>query len=472
MNNNLKQIVLNTISKHKMKANVKNIIVACSGGADSMALLHLLHSQKKALCINVCALHLNHNLRGESAFFDAQIVKDFCQKHEIILHEKVLNWQMIDDKNASENNLRKLRYEFFNEVLKQNENSVIATAHNENDNAETVLLHIARGAGLKGACGIPYKREKIIRPLLNVNRAQIEEYIKKHNIKFANDETNASLKYARNRVRNEIIPQLKKINSDAQGAIVRFSQNMQIADDYINIQACELLKSAKISNVAGESGYNANILKGAHEAILNEVCHILISLHADANFAKMSLLKNAIINGFGSVELNKKITINASQNFIRTVYTDENKKCENENINTQNQNWQISFENIKNGDEITDLNGEKLYINITKYEETVNFKKISEKHLKNIADYGKITKAAIFRTIKANDMFCMANSNCTKMLKKIYSEKKFSINLRQTNPVLAIDNKIIWVNNLGFAKGFSPDENTKYTIQINNYSHE
>ncbi len=464
MAKNLQEIVFNTIIEHNMLKNAKNVIVACSGGADSMALLHVLNILKDKFEITIKAAHLNHNLRGEDSLNDAKTVKDYCSINDIFLYESTLNWDDLNKNSNSENALRNLRYEFFEKVLCNEKNAVIATAHNKNDNAETLFFNIIRGSSLKGACAIPYLRKNIIRPLLDANRIDIEAYLNQNNIQYCFDKTNNSLQYSRNRIRHNIMPEVLNLNPSALNSISRFIKNAQCANDYINLQANLLLKKAEIKNAVNEKGYNAEILGNAHDAVLSEVCRILISQYIDASESKIEFLKHAIIEKTGALELNKNVTINVSQGFLRLQT-----KINNDNsLAFVNKNLPIPLNKFKNSDYLTNFNGEKLFINITNYENSVNFHNFSKNHLKNVADYGKIDKSAIFRTISANDKFCPMFSNCTKLLKKIYSENKFSLDFRKNNLILAIDNEVLWVYGLGFSNKLRIIESTKKIITINN----
>ncbi len=469
--NNIKQIILNTIIEHNMLNNVKNIIVACSGGADSIALLHVLNSMKQQLNVNVQAAHLNHNVRGMASQKDALAVKHFCGEHNIFLHEKTVNWQNEDAADKSENNLRNIRYEFFEQLIQGNEHSVLATAHNKNDNAETLLFNLTRGAGLNGACGIPFCRGKIVRPLLNVQRSDIEEYLQAHKISYCTDESNFSLEYSRNKIRHSVLPQLLSINPDAINALSKFISAANIDCEFIKIEADKMQKACEIENCAKEKGYDAKMLKTLHSAILTRICYNLISQYTDADEKKINILKDAIINSKGALELNKNVTISVSQGFVRVINQTQNfcGQTQQTQINETGEatnNWRITLEGLNNSNNITLLDGELLYIKITNCEKTVNFKKHNKNHLKNIADYGKIEKNAVFRTINAGDKFCAMFSNCTKTLKKVYSEHKYSLNLRQTNPVLASGNDILWAKGLGFANSLIADENTKTVCEI------
>lgn len=206
-----------------------NILVAVSGGIDSMSLLDIL--KNCSLNLNIFVANVNFNLRGQESNQDTQMVIDYCQNLNIKLFTKSFNTiQYAKEKNISiEMAARELRYNWFFELMEQHNLTYLAIAHNSNDNAETLLLNLTRGTGIDGITGIkeilPINNNKfIIRPLLQYTRDEIEKYATKYNIPFRTDSTNQLSDYHRNRIRNEVFPQLKKINPSV---IKTFNRNIK-----------------------------------------------------------------------------------------------------------------------------------------------------------------------------------------------------------------------------------------------------
>ena len=202
---------LDTVSRYGMLKEGTSVLVAFSGGADSSLLLSLL-SQTDG--ITVAAAHLNHGIRGEEALRDEYFCRRFCDENRITLYTKRLNVPQLAKENGLgiEEAARKARYEFFDEICAEHGYDVIATAHNADDNLETVLFHLARGTGLDGLCGIPPVRENIIRPLISYSKAEIYDGCRELGVPFITDSTNNDTVYRRNYIRHEIIPKLKEIN--------------------------------------------------------------------------------------------------------------------------------------------------------------------------------------------------------------------------------------------------------------------
>ncbi len=213
------------------------ILAAVSGGADSMCMLSLLVSQGE----DVVAAHFNHKIRGAESDRDAEFVRSYCEQRRIPLicgeAEEPLN---------SEEQARTARYAFLQRAAEESGCGRIATAHNMDDNAETVLLNLTRGTGPLGLCGIPPQRENIIRPLLSMTRSEIEAYNIEHGIPWVEDSTNASDDYSRNLIRHRVLPVLKELNPRVVEAIYRTSQILREDEEYFETGNDRALRAREI----------------------------------------------------------------------------------------------------------------------------------------------------------------------------------------------------------------------------------
>ena len=197
--------VLAFLRRHDMVRPGDTVICAVSGGADSIALLWCMWMLREKLGITVEAAHFNHNLRGAESDRDEQFVRDFCDFHDIPLH--VGGGTIVPGKKGLEAAAREARYAFLRSL-----NGTIATAHTADDNAETLLLHLIRGSGLRGLGGITPESDRLIRPMLEVTRAEVEEYLRENWISHVEDSSNAGDAFLRNRIRHDVMPLLKKEN--------------------------------------------------------------------------------------------------------------------------------------------------------------------------------------------------------------------------------------------------------------------
>lgn len=238
--------ILKTISEFNMFGKGDKVLAAVSGGADSVCMLHILCALKKNLGYELACAHLNHGLRGADAEADARFVEQLCKKLGVTFYVKTVDVAELakSQKLSTEEAGRKARYDFFNELKAAHGFTRIATAHNKNDNAETVLMRIIRGSGLDGLSGIPYVREdNVVRPLLDVSRQEIEEYCKKYNLEFRTDATNLENEYTRNKVRNQLIPYIEKeFNSGIIDSLNRLSKNASKDSQFVGDYAKRLFE--------------------------------------------------------------------------------------------------------------------------------------------------------------------------------------------------------------------------------------
>ena len=215
------------IRKHGMIRAGDTVITGVSGGADSVCLLFILSKLQKKLGFEIKACHVNHGIRGEAADADEAYVKQLCENLRIpcrFFHENV-EWIAKKRKQSPEEAGRMVRREAFETMCREDGGTKIATAHHRDDNAETVLLNIARGTGLKGLCGIRPVQGKWIRPLLGLDREQIENLLTEQGIRWCTDATNEEDAYTRNRIRHNILPVLK---SQVNEGVVRHLEELSV----------------------------------------------------------------------------------------------------------------------------------------------------------------------------------------------------------------------------------------------------
>ena len=224
---------LENLKQFNFKKNT-SILLAVSGGEDSVTMLDLFSKYKDMFDLNLFVCHFNHSLRKE-ADFDENFVKNLSIKYNLKFFSKKEDVEKFsyENKFSTEEGARILRYKFFNEVIESENIDFLATAHNKDDLAETVIMRILRGTGINGLIGITKKRNNIIRPLLDFSKAQIKNYVLENNLKFVQDNTNFLDVYKRNNIRLNLIPKLKKdFNPNVVDALCKLST---IACDYDNI---------------------------------------------------------------------------------------------------------------------------------------------------------------------------------------------------------------------------------------------
>lgn len=251
----LKEEVLKTIETYNLIEKNDKIVIGVSGGPDSICLLHVLYGLKERLGIEIVVAHVNHMLR-DVADLETEYVQNFCKKLGIECYVKKADILEISktQKKGTEEVGRQVRYDFFDEVAKKTNSNKIATAHNSNDRAETVILNILRGSGLSGLKGIePIRDNKYIRPLINTDRQDIENYCNDNKLEPKYDKTNNENIYTRNKVRNTVIPYIKKeFNPNIIKTINRLSSLATEENEYLQAitkQEFENLLIEKTENI-------------------------------------------------------------------------------------------------------------------------------------------------------------------------------------------------------------------------------
>lgn len=225
--------VKKTIEKFNLIKDEDKVVVGVSGGPDSICLLNVLHELK----YNICVAHINHGLR-ENAVIDEKFVTDFCKSIDVPCFVKRVKLKENLSGMTLEEAGRKVRYDFFHKVMEKENCTKIATAHNSNDNAETVIMNIIRGSGMSGLKGIePIRDDVIVRPLIECTRKEIEKYCLNKNLNPRHDESNDETIYTRNKIRLELIPYIEKnINSNVVSNINRMSEIISDEERFIKEQ--------------------------------------------------------------------------------------------------------------------------------------------------------------------------------------------------------------------------------------------
>ena len=248
--------VRNTIAAYGMIQRGDRVIIGVSGGADSTALLHVLVQLNGILKAQYRVVHINHGIRGAEAERDARFVTEMCARYHLPCRVVEVRAEQYAKKHriSVEEAGRVLRYTVFEEEAQSWEREAdtdkpvkVAVAHNKEDNAETILMQLSRGSGLKGVAGMKPVRGRIIRPLLRVTRAEIEAYLVKEEIPWCTDSTNLHDDYTRNRIRHDILPRLvSDVNQGAVDNITRAGRLIGEADVYLAKQAKQVLAKAVV----------------------------------------------------------------------------------------------------------------------------------------------------------------------------------------------------------------------------------
>ncbi|MBH6943317.1 tRNA lysidine(34) synthetase TilS [Clostridioides difficile] len=453
--------VLSTINKHNLIQKGDKIVLGLSGGPDSVCLLHVLNRLKKDFNIEIYAAHLNHQIRGIEAQKDALYVSKLCEDMGIIFFVKSINVpKYCENEGLSlEEGARKLRYEMFYEIKDKIKANKIAIGHNLNDQAETVMMRIMRGTGLKGLKGIDYIRDNcIIRPILDVERNEIEEYCEAYNLNPRIDKTNLENIYTRNKIRLDLLPYMKdNFNSNVIESIVRMSNSLKSDNDYIEKEA--EAKFREVSNIK-EKGFveiNLDNFVCLHDAIKvrvlrNSIKHIL----GDTNFVDQRHIEDIM-----SLEDNSKV--NKMLTLPRNIFVYRKKDCiilTNEEI--VNEEIEFYYNVPSNG-----------FIKIKELKQIIETQVMSIDRYKSMKldnsskgfDFNKVKGGIVIRSRRQGDKIKLAMGS--KKVKDLFIDLKIPREERYKIPIITDSEGIICVGDYKISENYKIDENTKEVLKIN-----
>ena len=446
------------------------VIVACSGGADSMALLCFLLRCKAELGITVMAAHVDHGIRGEAAHADARFVAEFCRTHHVpfFLYDAAASGVQIPP-NPSENWARSLRYTWFDALAAQ-QHACIATAHTLSDQAETVLFRMARGTGLHGMAGIPAVRGVYRRPFLCLARSDTTAYCAALGQHYVQDESNFSDAYARNRVRRAALPALQSTNGAAVENLARFCEKAARADDYFARKAQELLSAARLEGTqAGIRAPDAcrvwrlGPLSAADAPVLEAAMHSLTAPVRDAEEKYVQLLCALVRRGSGAVQLTGRVRFCAGKGFF---WQEEVPELPQRQTAPQPESWPFVPEKQA---EYGFAGGWKVTAELFTADFEEKIQVVHKKDLKNQADYARITTlyaGLVLRTRQPGDVYRPAGRSVHNRLRKWMNEAGIPAQMRDQLPLLAAGSEVLWVCGAGFAEGLAPDEDTAQVLQM------
>ena len=436
--------VENIIKTYNLIKRGETIGIAVSGGRDSMALLHFLNTIKKD-DFSIIAINVDHNLREASAQ-DSTFVRTYCEKNNI----KCLSYSVDVNALCKKENLtieqgaRDARYKIFRSLIKNKVVNKIALGHHLQDQAETILLNIFRGSGLKGACGMDFIKDGIfIRPLLTTPRTEIQAYIEANEIPFVDDETNFINDCSRNFIRNEIMPLIRNKWTNADSAICSFGRRCRTDEEYIqsNINP----NAVQIEN--GSAKILINYLIAPNSICYRIITNALykISQIKDIEEKHISAIIDLALHGQNGAKLNlpNKLTAIKEYNFL--ILT--NRSYQPAMKTYPMKKGRISFQDFG----IVEIKVSR---------------KLDKGLFTHIIDYNKVPKTAVWRFREKGDIFQKFGGG-TKSLNDYFIDKKVPTRFRDITPVLADGNEILVVAGIEISKKVKIDENTKTAFGIN-----
>ncbi len=434
--------VLKTIETCQMLSDCRTLGIGLSGGADSVCLAHILSINKEQLGVEtIKGIHIHHGIRGDEADRDLEFSRKLCEKLGIEFVYYCVNVPDEAKKTGEsiEECARRIRYECFS----KSGCDKIATAHNLNDNIETVIFNLTRGASLFGLCGIPYTRDIYIRPLLDCSREEIEQYISENQLDFVTDSTNLSDDYTRNKIRHNILPLLFELNPSFDKSFLKCLDSLKMSKDYITESAEKLLGKSRCDGY-----YDCNAFADCHDAVKYHVVSLILKENhvKDMSREYLNAVLNIIENG-GSASVGGNVKVNVER---KKMFFGEIKKIDYFEIPLNIHDKMFS---TPIGDyEISIINKKDLQI-------------VNKQDINYYIDYDKISTDVIIRNRRDGDAYQLQNRP-TKSFKKLFNEYKISVSKRNRMLILSDDNGIIWTEFFGTSKKCMTDDNTKRIIKI------
>ena len=449
------------------------VIAGVSGGADSVCLFLMLLELREKIGFDLIAVHVHHGLRGEAADQDQQFVEALCEQHRIPLEIFRVNLESIAKKRKQslEEAGRMVRREAFDSVCKKYGGNKIALAHHQNDNAETLLWNLSRGTGLDGLGGIRPVNGKFIRPLLCMNRKEIEEYLAKRKQSYCIDETNAETDYTRNKLRHLVLPILEEqVNSAAVRHMNETMEQIWELQEYMQeqveaaYQECvqehfekvcwiqiqqksfeifpELIKKMVIRKGMEQVGGKKRDLSHKHVDVMMELMNKQVGRTLDLPY-EMHAKRN-----YEGIRLEKQ----------RTYSFGEEKKAE------IMQECMAEL-NIPGETILADRNL-KLRCKILEKPKNLSIKDIPQKIYTKWFDYGIIKSSLYIRTRQAGDTIVIDEKGHQKKLKNWFVDEKIPKEVRDSQLLLAENNEILWVLGHRMSQAYQVKQSTKWILQI------
>ncbi len=463
------------IKQNNMLEGVSSVVVGVSGGADSMCLLSVLIE----LGVKVYVVHINHMLRGKAADEDMSYVENFCKLRDIKCYSFLYDVENIskEKKVSCEEAGRMVRYEAFYKVLKETKSEKIAVAHNAGDNAETILHNLFRGTGIRGLCGIVPSRDEIIRPLLCVDRGEIEGYLKERGIEYRCDATNAEDIYTRNKIRNTVLTYVKEnINPAAVGHINMAGQLLGEIDDFISCEGDRQYE--KCVAMYDKTGKDALQIMEEDFLVLHTVIKKYIirrtvqditSSLKDITFTHIANVLELFSNEVGkSVSLPYGIVARRSYD---GVIIEKSSKCNKENSRISENRSSITEKKevvIDHfGDYLLTENGEKLIVSPFSVKE---WRELNDKYEEKIytkwLDCGILDRNLVIRTRKAGDFIVVDSKGSRKKLKDFFINLKVPKEQRDKVLLLADGSEILWIIGYRINYNYRVTEETKEILKL------
>lgn len=460
---NLEQRILQWLEHWQIgtapKENIEQktgIVVGLSGGADSVSLLLLLQSAAQGRGLELTAVHVHHGIRGAEADRDAAFAKQLCEQYKIAFRCERVDIPALAAAQGwtLEEAGRKERYRIFEEIRQEVGASWIAVAHQKQDQAETMLFHLVRGSSLRGMGGIRPVSGRIIRPLLDTDRTELEQWLRSKEISWCEDSTNRELDASRNVLRLSIIPQLRQLQPDLEGVLSQEAALFAEAADYLNSQAEAEFQAQQSQATAGqktadqqktEISLSVSRLQDLHPALRREVLYRALW---EAAGAKKDLTAHHVelLLGLCSLQSGRRLMLPYE-------------------VEVEREYDRLYFRRRMSEEENPDRCERKIQADI-RILDGAEARKIAENDCTKCFDYANIEEIPMFRHKRPGDRIILYADGRGKKLQDFLTDRKIPARKRDQLLVLASGSDILWIPGIRRSAGHRVGEQTEQAVVV------
>jgi tRNA(Ile)-lysidine synthase len=471
ISNELIAKVRKDIEEYGLLKKGDSVVIGLSGGADSVCLLRVLKELEEEFGLKIIAVHINHCLRGNESDSDEHFVEELCQKWGIQFKTFKINVEAFAAYNAIslEEAGRELRYKIFNQVIHETGYKYIAVAHQREDQAETIMLNILRGAGMDGLCGMNIKQGNIIRPLLNISREQITTYLKENGILWRTDSSNLENQYTRNRIRNMLFPMIHKtFGVDPVNQLVKLSEIARQEHEYMEKVAEKAFNEVSLSFSNNKLEISLPRFRNLPDAIAKRIIRMAWER---INKSRKNLLQvhvNQIMSLYKKGTSGKKVVL--PKDFEVRLSYDKIIFSKKETEKHEPFACRVNID----GDTVAEVTNGVLKSRVMPADEAFKCYGtpdiIGEKNNVQLFDYDKLNDGLILRNRRNGDRIRPYGAKGEKKLKDYFIDAKIPREERSKIPLVALDNKIVWVVGMRTSEEFRADRHTKKVLVLSWYN--
>ena len=469
--------IIRYIEKNNMFDGARHCVCGVSGGADSISLLTVLSKYRNYLGVNIHVVHINHMIRGEAADADQGYVEKMCDLYGVDCSSYNIDVQTM----ASEQGLtveeagRLARYGAFDDIKKKHaqEGCVIAVAHNRNDVAETVLFNMARGTGMGGVKGIAPVKDGIVRPLLSCDRAEIEDYLRRHGISFCTDATNDEDDYTRNKIRHRIIPVMREINDQAVEHICSMAEMAADYERLVSGLTEKFLQSQGIDISVETCGWTGTSNEGRSYSVDRDSLFGQDKLVQELAVRRLIGMVCGGLKDIGRSHVQEVMKLynadtgagidlpGGGRAFVR--YGDIVFSAHNKNDNNSQLDDASAVDIDIASDGVYELNSGRLLVKIYDRPELLD---LSKKECTKYLDYDKIKKCLQLRTMKSGDYIVVNSEGARKKLNRLFTDAKIPADTRRDVPLVTSGSEVVWAVGLRIGENYKVTDNTHRIIEM------